>query len=100
VNKEEQIQEMAECICVVPDLESWAMEGALALYAAGYRKLPEKLPERPKVLSDEELMQALRESKEKNGIMWHGRRLAPTPEQNRKAIAQIQLEADIKHYEG
>ena len=64
-------------------------ECAEALYAAGYRKLPEK----PKVLSDEELKMAY--------IKWFGYEpVVPLAPGLAKALAQAQLEADIQHYEG
>jgi len=53
------------------------------LYAAGYRKLPEK----PKVLSDEEIVNLWRQA-------WI------SDKRFGELVAQAQLEADIRHCEG
>jgi hypothetical protein len=83
MNKEEQLGELA----------MWLQNGgcpsphsmALALYDVGYRKLPE----RPKVLSIAQCLDAMQEAP------------ANMPfEECLQQAAQAQLEADIKHYEG
>ena len=62
--------------------------GAEAFYAAGYRKLPE----RPKVLTKEEVIKYLREHRHETQAIGEWGMF--------RAGNQAQLEADIRHYEG
>ena len=121
MDKGAQIYEMLTILRRFPPLEEKRI--AEALYAAGYRKLPMvecpkckgtgyyniqivsgpiregsicevchgtgKLPERPKVLTIGEIDAALEQG-------W----VAEKTTRNASHIAQAQLEADIRHYEG
>ena len=85
MNKTEQIYEMTAIVRRFPPLEEKRI--AEALYAAGYRKLPE----RPKVLPVPSHSESIwcPHCGEEFGI-----------ESNIEYARQAQLEADIKHYEG
>ena len=85
MNKEAQIEEMAEIIAS-PSSGVEPIQMAEALYDAGYRKLPE----RPKVLTAEQ----------REDVYATTEHIAASMDEYLEAIAQAQLEADVRHYEG
>ena len=87
MGKEAQIREIIDILIRQPLVKDGVYKTAEALYAAGYRKLLE----RPKVLSGEEIREVLHKIARTSAM--------PSGTEYDVAIAQAQLEADIRHYE-
>ena len=92
MDKREQIEEMAHIISGAYET-TLALSKAESLHAAGYRKVGP----RPKVLGEDEIQIIRQQVRLKIAMVYHR---IPAPFDYEEAVAQAQLEADIRWYEG